>query len=284
MRTPRILGVDPTEFARRGAFTFVETTDDVDPENPWLALNRTRDDHTIPAFADQTVIEWGLGKRVGDSLDYLDERGRVFKLTLVGGLANSIFQGSVLISNKAFLHRFPSVSGGRVLLVDSPEAKTDGPLSDALAEALQDLGLEITPTAQRLAEFNAVENTYLNIFLALGGLGLLLGSIGMAIVVARNVAERRHELALLRALGFSRWSLQQLLLREHMLLLGLGTAAGMVSAFVAVLPAIASPGGEMPLLSTTLLVIGILVNGAAWTCLATQLVTCGAFLPALRNE
>jgi hypothetical protein len=36
-----------------------------------------------------------------------------------------------------------------------------------------------------LAEFNTVENTYLSIFQVLGGLGLLLGSAGLGIVVAR---------------------------------------------------------------------------------------------------
>ena len=41
-----------------------------------------------------------------------------------------------------------------------------------LTEQLGDRGLEIVPTAKRLAEFNAVENTYLSIFQILGGLGM----------------------------------------------------------------------------------------------------------------
>ena len=58
------------------------------------------------------------------------------------------------------------------------------------SRALQDAGLELTPAAQRLNEFNAVQNTYLSTFQVLGGLGLLLGSAGLGVVVLRNVLER----------------------------------------------------------------------------------------------
>ncbi len=44
-------------------------------EDPWQALNQTFDDGTIPAIADQTVIQWGLGKKVGDVLLYQNELG-----------------------------------------------------------------------------------------------------------------------------------------------------------------------------------------------------------------
>ena len=60
-----------------------------------------------------------------------------------------------------------------------------------MSRALQDVGLELTPATQRLAAFNAVQNTYLNTFQVLGGLGLLLGSAGLGVVVLRNVLERR---------------------------------------------------------------------------------------------
>ena len=56
-------------------------------------------------------------------------------------------------------------------------------------------GLEVNLAAVRLDEFNAVQNTYLQIFQLLGGLGLLLGSVGLGVVVLRNALERRAELA-----------------------------------------------------------------------------------------
>ena len=92
----------------------------------------------------------------------------------------------------------------------------------------------------RLARFNQVQNTYLSIFLALGGLGLILGSAGLAVIVARNVLDRRAELALLKTTGFKDRSIQWLVLSEHWLLLLAGTLIGLVSAAIAVLPSLSS--------------------------------------------
>ena len=77
-------------------------------------------------------------------------------------------------------------------------------VSEDMTWALQDQGLDLTPASSRLAEFNRVENTYLSIFMILGSFGLILGSFGIGIVVWRNIRERRGELALLQAVGFSR--------------------------------------------------------------------------------
>jgi putative ABC transport system permease protein len=72
----------------------------------------------IPAIADQSVITWGLKKTLGDVLEYKGEGGETVRLKLVAGLDNSIFQGNVLIDERALLEHFPSVSGSRVFLVE----------------------------------------------------------------------------------------------------------------------------------------------------------------------
>ena len=97
----------------------------------------------------------------------------------------------------------------------------------------------------RLNGYNAVENTYLGIFQALGGLGLLLGSLGLALVVARNALERRAELALLGAVGFAPRRIVRLVATEHAVLLGLGLLAGVVAALLSVLPALLTPGARV---------------------------------------
>src|SRR5205085_1963780 len=144
----------------------------------------------------------------------------------------------------AFLRRFPGESGYRMFLIDAPSNSVTQ-VSATLSRALQDVGLELTPAAQRLNAFNAVQNTYLNTFQILGGLGLLIGSAGLGVVVLRNVLERRSELALLQAVGFQRSALHRLVLVEHVALLVLGLLVGMLSALVAVFPALLAPGAQM---------------------------------------
>src|SRR5437762_10609411 len=136
--------------------------------------------------------------------------------------------------------RFPAEAGHRIFLIDAPSntGAAAEKVSAELTRALQDVGLELTPATRRLAAFNAVQNTYLNTFQVLGGLGLLLGSAGLGVVVLRNVLERRGELGLLIAVGFRRARVQRLVLAEHAALLCLGLVIGIVSALVAVLPAV----------------------------------------------
>jgi putative ABC transport system permease protein len=146
------------------------------------------------------------------------------------------------------------------------------------------VGLELTSSVQRLNTFNAVQNTYLGTFEVLGGLGLLLGSAGLAVVVLRNMLERRGELGLFTAVGFTRGALQKMTLIEHGSLLLIGLAIGIVSALVAVLPALLTPGRSLPYGSLAITMSAVLVNGLVWTWLSTKAALRGNLLRALRNE
>jgi putative ABC transport system permease protein len=308
---PRLLGVKPESLA--GRFTFANVAKGLDRRNGWELLRRRSNPRRealikksevrspksevdqslltsaatgmeeIPAIGDANSIQWALGKKVGDTIDYVDEQGRAFKLRLVGAVANSILQGSLLIDEAEFVKRFPDESGYRMFLMDAP-SNSVSQVSATLSRALQDVGLELTPAAERLNAFNAVQNTYLGTFQVLGGLGLLLGSAGLGVVVLRNVLERRGELGLLLAVGFRRRALQRLVLSEHGALLGMGLGLGIAAAAVAVLPAIVTPGTQLPYGSLALTLAAVLLNGLLWTGLATGYALRGNLLAALRNE
>jgi len=280
---PQLLGVIPAELAGRNAFTFAAMTDEVDPQNPWLILENDLPGGIIPAVADLSVIVWGLGKAVGDMLTYIDEKGETFHLKLVGGLANSVFQGNIIISEDTFIRKYPSISGYRFFLVDVPPERGEE-VSRNLSWALQDQGLDLVPASSRLAEFNTVQNTYLSIFLILGSFGLLLGSVGLGIVVWRNVNERRGELALLRAVGFTKKSVQIILLSEHVVLLVAGILFGILAALLAILPSLLTPGTEIPYPTILIILIIVGLNGAIWTFSAVTLATKQDLIPSLRKE
>jgi ABC-type antimicrobial peptide transport system permease subunit len=286
---PRLLGVKPELLT--GRFTFANVAKGLDRRAAWELLlnnqsqieNQNSQIPSIPAIGDANSIQWALGKELGDTIDYTDEQGRTFRLRLVGAVANSILQGSLLIDEEEFTRRFPGESGYRMFLIDAP-SNSVAQVSATLSRALQDAGLEVTPAARRLNEFNAVQNTYLGTFQILGGLGLLLGSAGLGAVVLRNVLERRGELGLLVAVGFRKRLLQRLVLSEHGALLGAGLCLGIAAAGVAVLPAILSPGTQLPYVSLGITLVAVLLNGMAWTWLATGYALRGNLLAALRNE
>lgn len=280
-RSPHLLGVDAAVFARLGAFAAPET---------WALLDRPLADGAIPALAgDADTAMWGLKKRAeglaGDDIEYRDEQGRVFTVRLVGKLPMrlSVFQGAILVSERAFNEKFPSEEGYRVLLVDAPPNHA-GAAAERLTREFERLGLDLEPSAARLSAFGAVQNAYLRMFLALGGLGLLIGSAGMGIVVARNVLERRGELAALRALGFDRAAVRRLVRIEHLLLLAAGLAGGIASASLAMLPSLRSPGVQIPWAALAGLVGALTVLGTGWVLLAVAGATRGSLPEALRDE
>jgi putative ABC transport system permease protein len=280
---PPLLGVRVQDLAQRNAFAFAAVGKGVDRRQPWVTLDQDLGEEIIPAVADQTVIEWGLRKSLGDTIEYVAENGRKFKLKLVGGLANSVLQGNLIISEQAFQRMYPSLSGYRVFLVDVPQGKPVE-VAKSLTLAFEDVGGEVQTTMRRLADFNAVENTYLSIFQALGGLGLVLGSIGMGLVALRNILERRGELALLQAVGFGQGAVRRLLFYEHGILLVLGGAFGSGAALCAVLPAVLSPGMEFPVRSLAFWVGATVLNGVVWIACSIRIAIRRDFRPALRGE
>jgi putative ABC transport system permease protein len=280
---PRLLGVNPELLNERRAFTFSEFLKSFDGKKPWLMLDADLGPDVAPAIGDAASIQYAMKKKVGETIDYTDSNGRQFKVKIVGAVANSILQGSLIVSEKQFVSHFPTESGYRMFLIDAPSNSADA-LAATLSKAMQDAGIEVTKTNERLAAFNAVQNTYLGTFQMLGGLGLLLGSFGLGIVLLRNVFERRSELALLLAVGFRKSTLRWLILSEHATLLLMGLIVGVIAAAIAVLPALITPGRQLPFFTLGLTLSAILVCGLIWTVVAASISLRAPLLPALRNE
>jgi ABC-type lipoprotein release transport system permease subunit len=282
VKNPAILGVKPEQL--NGRFTFESSTPLLNKENTWSSLNQKLAGGVIPAFADETVIKWGLGLSVGDTLVYKNEKGDKMKLKLIGGLANSIFQGHVIIAQKYFLANFPSGSGSTLFLIDSKKADEQA-VEDELKQSFRDYGWEIVPAAQKLAEFNSIENTYLSIFLVMGALGLLIGTVGLGVILVRSIIERRSEIALLKAVGFGRKLILKLFVNEYTGLLCAGILIGVITATVAILPSLISPNTGISFKTIALILVLLIVNGLFWITLLTRLfLNVDQINEALRNE
>ncbi|MFK7789232.1 MAG: FtsX-like permease family protein [Phycisphaeraceae bacterium] len=229
--TPRVLGVDPALLSSREAFAFFSLAGQ---PPTWDALTpEANETGAIPVIADASTAQWALKLAIGDTLIVPDEQGQPVTLQLVGTIENSILQGSLILHEQAFEKIFPSMSGYRMMLVDDIPSHQAKQTASLLNEVLVDEGAMVTSTTDRLAEYNRVQNTYLAVFQLLGGLGVLLGALGLGIVTARNLLERRSELALLSAVGLSRGRIARIVLTEHATILVLGLLVGSGSASLA---------------------------------------------------
>jgi putative ABC transport system permease protein len=256
-------------------------------------LQRDLGPDVIPAIGDANSVKWILHLGVGDRLPITAEDGRTVNLQIVGLLNRSVFQSELIISESNFQKLFPSQIGYSVFLINHPDWKTEAHrarlknaprLSTLLEEHLSDYGFDATPVAERIAEYHAVENTYLATFQMLGGLGLMLGTLGLGAVVLRGVIERRGELALLLAVGYRSTALAWLVLAETAYLLIVGLTIGTVSAMVAVAPHLLSNGVEVPAGSLAGTLLLVLVVGLLSSTAAVLATVRTPLLPALRSE
>jgi ABC-type antimicrobial peptide transport system permease subunit len=279
---PLLVGVDATKLV--GSFAFASGSwEDVVQPSRLQGASETLALQAVPAIADQATAMWGLGKGVGDTLDYQDASGNTFQVKIVGLLAGSVLQGKMIITEQAFLAKYPDAAGYRFFLIDAPREQA-AEIAAHLTRQLEQRGLALEPAKQRLELFMSVQNTYIGIFTVLGGLGVLLGTAGIGVLIARHVLERRGELGLMQALGFLPGSLRLMILGEHSVLLVLGVILGAATAALVVIPQLIGSSGSLPVAFLVELIAGVLVFGLLVCVIAVSSAVRGKLTEALRRE
>lgn len=280
---PRVLGA-PEQFINSGRFAFQNSLASTNEEkaNPWLLLRRELDQGAVPVIADANSLAYVLHKKIGDELLLTSNQGTV-RVRFVGALSDSVFQSELVMSEKNFVRLFPEQQGSRFFLIDAPGPEVPA-VTATLEDRLSDYGFDVTSTGERLANFHRVENTYLSTFQLLGGLGLALGTLGIASVLLRNVFERRKELALLRAVGYNSSHFATMVFAENALLLLLGLATGTLCALLAIAPVFFERGGRLPNISLGFLLLAVLLSGLSASLVATWAALRSPLLRALRAE
>jgi hypothetical protein len=272
-------------MVERGGFRFASTIASTAAEaaNPWRLLRRAFADGAIPAIGDESAVRWQLHLDVGQDLIVQDERGREVRLRFVALLQGSMLQSEILVADAQFTRLFPTLSGHAFFLIEAPSALA-GEVERELERQLAPFSFDVARSSDRLKDYFAVQNTYLSTFQTLGGIGLLLGTAGLAVVLLRNVWERRGELALMRTLGFSRAALSAMVLFENVILLAAGLSAGTLSALVAIAPSVAAHPASVPWASLTVTVLAVFITGVSAGAVVLRPALRAPLLTALRAE
>jgi putative ABC transport system permease protein len=277
-RLPTILGV-PDSFVQRGGFKFADT-----PTNePWKLLLKNNEDGSIPVLGDMNTLMYSLHKGIGATIPISAEDPSKGILKVEGMLDGSIFQGVLLMSQQNLRKLFPEQAGYQYFLIQSDLSDMDE-ISSLLESGLTEYGFDAEPVSQKLAAFLAVQNTYLSTFQTIGGFGLFLGTFGLAIVMMRNVLERKKELALMRCIGFRSGQLAKLILQENGLLLLWGLVSGTVAALLAMLPHLMSTGADLPWQSLLGTLIFLFIFGMISALASVYQAMKSPVIPALRSE
>ena len=268
---PQILGAPDT-------VTFPTVLDEV----RWRTLtSRHLEAGRVPAIGDIKSLRWILHHNPDEDFVIQDEFGTPLSLELET-IENSLFQSQLIISEANFTKYFPSRSGYQFFLIKTPPALREE-TAQVLEKTLVDYGFDLTSAAARLASYRAVENTYISTFQSLGGLGVLLGTFGLALILFRNILERRGELATLRAFGFRRQLLSRMLFLESCFLLAVGMLIGIVAGLVAIL---GSQGHlpSFPWISLTITLLFIFGFGIIANAIAVAVALRSPLLSTLKSE
>lgn len=280
--SPPLLGIDPTEFISGKSFSFARSITMTNINNPWQYLNLYSQNNIIYGIADQTVLEWGLKIKVGDTLIFRAENGEKLKIIIAAGLKSSVFQGYVLLGMKNFMKYFPSVSGSSVLLVDGDVDSTNMYIS-ALTESFANHGINITKTGDRLASFYEVTNTYLSVFGVFGALGMITGIAGLGFVLMRNYNLRKREFAMMIATGFTITKIRKMILKEQILILFAGVTSGVFPAVIATFPSIKN-SPDIPWLFLIIMVLAIVMAGLIALVVSARSISADSLIVNLKKD
>ncbi|MGB8492540.1 MAG: ABC transporter permease, partial [Bacteroidales bacterium] len=277
--TPPLLGLDPSVFIAKDAFSFASGIRGIENKNYWALLDRRPVNNTIYGIADQTVLEYGLKIKTGDTLKMRSETGETLNLVIAAGLKPSVFQGYVLIGKDNLSRYFPSVPGNQIFLVDGNRENT-AQLTEALINRLTAYGVRFEPAGDRLAAFFVVTNTYLSVFSMLGGLGIILGVFGLGFVLLRNFTYRKREFALMMATGYSLRVIKKMILKEHLTILLAGVFTGILSALAATLHSLIS-NPDIPWKGIFLMTALVIVSGITALNLALRPVKSESLISSI---
>jgi predicted permease len=175
-----------------------------------------------------------------------DPVGRTFHMAADTGQPEPLFQIVGLVKNTKYSdlrEDFKPIAFFPIAQDDHPGSGSTfalrvagplGPLMNSAKEAVRamnaSMGIEFHPLSAQLEESLTRERLMATLSGGFGFLAALLATLGLYGVIAYMVARRRNEIGVRMALGADRRSVIRLVLREALLLLCAGLAAGVVLA------------------------------------------------------
>jgi len=208
-------------------------------------------------------------------LEVRDQAGTVKRVKVIGFMDKpyyGLFQ-NMLLSQKTLTEMF-SLPADQLKPTNYYFDVKSGIATDtarvSLGQAFAENGLEPKNISEEIKKDTAVSTGFNTLFQFFAGLGLLVGIAGLGVISTRVVVERRQQIGMLRAIGYSRGLVQLSFLLESSFIAILGLVIGAVLGLWTSYKFIQSAGGfefSIPWLQ----VIGILVGSYLATLLTTYL-------------
>jgi putative ABC transport system permease protein len=160
--------------------------------------------------------------------------GQTAQLTIVGISDQSFYDGAdhVFVSRVLSDHMFGSRSTSDLLYVSTSPGTDNDALADTINGRYIANGADASSFHRLVNDQFSVENEFLTLIQGYIALGLLVGIAGLGVVMVRAVRERRREVGVLRALGFTSVAVRRAFLAESSFIALEGILIGVALALI----------------------------------------------------
>lgn len=175
---------------------------------------------------------------LGDKVTLRDAvTGSTTQLTIIGLVDTSRYDGvdHVYVARSLSDRIFGSGSVSDLLFVSTASGTNNDELATAISGRYVSDGADATSFNKLVNDQNSTTNQFLTLIQGYVALGLLVGVAGLGVVMVRAVRERRREVGVLRALGFSAVAVRRAFLAESSFIalegIGIGTILALITAW-----------------------------------------------------
>jgi len=242
LEDPYLIAGVPESFGRENTYGF--TSVDWDTLNSRGITDRSDDAvWSALSFSDLVIVDGtmginefgppGIGLEVGDRLLLTLPDGNLTQKRIVG-ITDQFAIQAVFVNDSVAAGEF-NVTQKTVHMIRVAEGADAGAVSDGLRRSMLRYGLYTIVIRDLIREILSFQNSLFDLFNAYLSLGLIIGIVGLGIVTLRSVYERRHEIGMLRAIGFKKKGIIATFLGESSFIassgLLLGSALGILLGY-----------------------------------------------------
>jgi len=192
-------------------------------EDPSLTI---LDGSVVASMFTMTTDSWFVS--IGDVVTVTATNGSSADLTVIGIMDQILISGAFM--TKEFVHSHATGVTDNLLYVDTLATAgiTDDEILTQLEKGLAEFGLNGIVVRDIIEEAMSMSASIMQLMEIFLGVGLIVGISGLGIITIRNIAERRQEIGVMRAIGFQRNMILNTFLLETSFVALLGIVMGVV--------------------------------------------------------
>jgi len=206
------------------------------PEENSDVWNSIRENDTLVILDGAMIGEGGFGPPtsglidVGDVIELVSFNGTHINRTVIAFTEQQGINAVFMYNTTA--ERDFGVSEEKVHLFRVKDGEDIEKVSDDLRRALLFYGFYTIIVRDLIETILETQNSFFDLLNAFLSLGLVIGVIGLGIVTLRSVYERRHEIGMMRAIGFKKRTVIFTFLGESSFIAGAGLLIGSVLGMI----------------------------------------------------